>query len=130
MHWVDYERVASSGVSLGCRPSMANELRRARRYSLTAAVEIADLGTGVCIRARTSDLSLVGCYIDTLNPLPPGTHVKISITHENETFTGAGTVVYSASNMGMGIKFLKSQHDQQSESVLQQWLRKADRSES
>jgi PilZ domain len=69
---------------------MANELRRFPRYSLTAVVEIVDLNTGMRIIAQTADLSLVGCYVDTLNPLPPGTHVKVSIMHENETFTGGG----------------------------------------
>ena len=110
------------------RPSMANELRRAPRYSLTAIAEITDLSTGARITARTSDLSLVGCYVDTLNPLPAGTQVRISITHENEIFASAGVVVYSRANMGMGIKFLKVQHDYLG--VLRDWLRKFDRSQS
>jgi hypothetical protein len=107
---------------------MDNELRRAPRYSLTAAAEVVDLSTGTHISAQTSDLSLVGCYVDTLNPLSSGTQVKITITHEKETFTSAGLVVYSISNMGMGIKFLKVQHDHLS--VLQKWLREFDRNKS
>jgi hypothetical protein len=106
---------------------MANELRRAPRYSLTAIAEITDLSTGSRIIVQTSDLSLVGCYVDTLNPLPAGTQVRISITHENETFASAGVVVYSRANMGMGIKFLKVQHDYLD--VLRNWLSKFDRSE-
>jgi hypothetical protein len=101
---------------------MANELRRSPRYSLAAVVEIDDLNTGMRISAQTSDLSLLDCYVDTLNPLPPGTHVKISITHENETFTSAGLVVYSRASMGMGIKFLKVQNHHLS--VLREWLSK------
>ena len=105
---------------------MANELRRAPRYLLTAVAEITDLNTGTCITAQTSDLSLVGCYVDTLNPLPAGTRVRISITHETEIFASAGVVVYSRASMGMGIKFLKVQHDYLS--VLREWLTKFDRS--
>lgn len=107
---------------------MANELRRAPRYSLTAVAEVVDLSTGTRLSARTSDLSLVGCYVDTLNPLSSETPVKISITHKNETFTSAGLVVYSKANLGMGIKFLKVQQDQLG--ILQEWLSKFDRNES
>jgi hypothetical protein len=107
---------------------MANELRRASRYSLTAVAEIVDLTTGTRVSAQTSDLSLLGCYVDTLNPLPSGTQIKISISHEGQTFTGAGLVVYSSAHMGMGIKFLKVPHDHLS--MLQEWLRKFDRNKS
>jgi hypothetical protein len=107
---------------------MDNESRRAPRYSLTAAAEVVDLSTGTRVSAQTSDLSLVGCYVDTLNPLSPGTQVKISITHKNETFSSAGLVVYSSANMGMGIKFLKVQHDHLG--LLQKWLGEFGRNQS
>ncbi|MGA7793924.1 MAG: PilZ domain-containing protein [Candidatus Acidiferrales bacterium] len=74
------------------------------------------------VSAHTSDLSLVGCYIDTLNPLPSGTAIKMRIAHDDETFFTFGTVVYSKSNMGMGIKFLKVEHNQSE--VLRGWLNK------
>ena len=101
---------------------MPNELRRATRHPLTAVAEITDLSTGMRMTVQTSDLSLVGCYVDTLNPLPPETQVKIAITHKGETFTSAAVVVYSRANMGMGIKFLKVQHNQLS--ILRKWLSK------
>lgn len=107
---------------------MANELRRATRYPLTAFAEIVDLSTGVRINAQTSDLSLVGCYVDTLNPLPPGAQVKITITHENKTLATVGAVVYCLANMGMGIEFLKL--EQNHLDVLRQWLNRFGRDES
>lgn len=106
---------------------MPNELRRATRYPLTAVAEIVDLSTDVRINAQTSDLSLVGCYIDTLNPLPTGTKVSISITHESKTVATEGAVVYSMANMGMGIEFL--QLGQNHLIVLRQWLNKFGRNE-
>ena len=107
---------------------MSNELRRAPRYSLTAIAEITDQNTGTCITARTSDLSVVGCYVDTLNPLPSGTAVKILIAHEDKTFVTFGSVVYSKSNMGMGIKFLKVELNQLE--VLRRWLDKLNGNDS
>jgi hypothetical protein len=99
---------------------MTNERRRATRYPLIASVLIVDLRTGASINARTSDLSLVGCYLDTLNSLPPGADVRLEIAHEGETFTTLGTVAHSTSNMGMGIKFRAMRQDQQN--ILQKWV--------
>ena len=44
----------------------------------------------------------------------------MNIFHNNQTFATLGTVVYFNSNMGMGIKFLKVQHEQVE--VLRGWL--------
>lgn len=99
---------------------MTNERRRATRYPLIAPVQIVELRTGVSISARTSDLSLVGCYLDTLNSLPPGAGIRVQIAHEGETFTTLGTVAHSTANIGMGIKFISIRQDQQN--ILQKWV--------
>lgn len=99
---------------------MTNELPRATRYPLIAAAEIVELRTSATINARTSDLSLDGCYLDTLNPLPPGADVRLQITYEGDTFTTLCTVAHCASNMGMGTKFKSVRQDQQK--VLQRWV--------
>ena len=44
---------------------------RARRYSFQASVELTDLQSETQTREQTSDLSLFGCHVDTLKPLPP-----------------------------------------------------------
>jgi hypothetical protein len=99
---------------------MTEERRRALRHPLIASAEIIELLTDTHIQARTSDLSLVGCYFDMLNPLPLGTSVKLRITHEATTFTALGTVTHSEPNMGMGIGFTHVEPDQLK--VLEQWL--------
>jgi hypothetical protein len=99
---------------------MTDEMRRANRYPVVAVVEIIDLRTSMMITALISDLSLVGCYVDTLNPLPPGTDVRLHIMFENETFTAPGKVAHSMSNMGMGIEFTKLRRNEQEK--LQKWL--------
>jgi hypothetical protein len=99
---------------------MAAERRRATRHPLTAGAEIIELQTETHIKARASDFSRDGCYIDTMNPLPQGTDVKLQITHEEETFTAFGTVAHSESNMGMGIRFTLVEPGQHE--VLQKWL--------
>ena len=50
--------------------TMEHERRRAPRYPLIASVEVIEPQTNTHLRARTSDLSLVGCYLDmTYTPL-------------------------------------------------------------
>ena len=98
---------------------MTTELRHATRYPIVASVEIRDVQTNIVVRARTSDLSVTGCYIDTLNPLPAATDVELRITHRNAVATIRGTVAFSRSNMGMGVKFTSLNHRQVR--ILQAW---------
>ena len=71
----------------------------------SASVEAVDTKSGTKVVGRTSDLSLGGCYIDTLSPFPVGTDVKIRIVRNAQTFEAQSKVVYSLIGMGMGLAF-------------------------
>lgn len=93
---------------------------RARRYSFHAGIELTDLQSEIQTREHTSDLSLFGCHVDTLKPLPPGTKVRIKITHRSESFEALGRVVFVRPNGGIGIFFTSIEsHDQL---VLDKWI--------
>src|SRR5947199_8096839 len=93
---------------------------RARRYSCRASIELTDLQSETQTKEQTSDLSLFGCHVDTLKPLPPETKVRIEISHRSENFEARGKVTSARSNAGMGILFTRiEQHDQ---SVLDKWI--------
>ena len=93
---------------------------RARRYSFHASVELTDLQSETQTRERTSDLSLFGCHVATLKPLPARTKVKLKISHRSESFTALGRVVFVRPNAGMGIFFTSIEpHDQL---VLDKWI--------
>src|SRR5437764_12964717 len=62
----------------------AAERREARRYAFICPAELIDLAGSTRISARTADLSLRGCYIDTLNPLPLGTRVRLQLTKNGQ----------------------------------------------
>jgi hypothetical protein len=83
-------------------------------------VEVVELQSDTHLRARISDLSLVGCYLDTSNPLPAGTEVRLNILHQDATFSALGVVVHRQLNMGMGIRFTDVQLDQHA--ILERWL--------
>ncbi len=93
---------------------------RARRYSFHASVELTDLQSETQTKEQTSDLSLFGCHVATPNPLPPGTKVRIKISHRSESLDALGRVAFVRPNAGMGIFFTRIEpHDQL---VLDKWI--------
>jgi hypothetical protein len=99
---------------------MMSETRGKSRLSFVALTEVLDLRSNTSLKGRTTDLSLAGCFVDTLNPLPLTTDVHVQLTHKNETFRALGVVVHSQESLGMGIKFTAIEVEQGS--VLDGWL--------
>ncbi len=81
------------------------ERRSHHRYPFTATAEVTELETEAKISGRTNDLGMGGCYIDTINPLPVGTAVKLLLTHGSHRFESQAAVIYSHVGMGMGLAF-------------------------
>jgi PilZ domain len=94
--------------------------RREPRYSFIASAELLEEHSGARMNSRISDLSLNGCYVDTVNPLPDGTLVHLRIFTETHSFEAPATVVYSHAFMGMGMKFREV--PSKSEEILRLWL--------
>jgi hypothetical protein len=97
-----------------------NEHRREPRHAFFATVELLEAQHETRVNARTGDLSFHGCYVDTMNPFPAGSKVRVTITHLGTTFTATGTVAHSRPNVGMGISFTEMESDQKQ--VLMKWL--------
>jgi PilZ domain len=75
------------------------------RVPLIASAEVTEVASGTLLTARTSDLSRTGCYIDTLNPTPAKTIVRIRLTHGGEELDLPARIVYVSPGLGMGIRF-------------------------
>ena len=99
---------------------MQSERRRAPRYQLLANAEIVELRSDAHFKARTSDVSLFGCYVNSVNWLPAGTDIQLRVTHKYTTFTALSIVARSEPAMGMGVRFTVVESDQQT--VLKGWL--------
>ena len=99
---------------------MPLERHRARRYSFHASIELTDLQSETQTKEQTSDLSLFGCHVDTLNPLPVGTKVRIKISYRSENLDALGKVVYAQQNAGMGILFTRIEPNDQL--LLDKWI--------
>jgi Ribonuclease G/E len=87
---------------------------------MVLAADIVELPRGARLHARTADISRTGCYVDTLNPIPQGSKVRVRITHHQEIFEALGAVVYSSPLLGMGIAFSEVSLEQMGR--LQGWL--------
>jgi hypothetical protein len=101
---------------------MDSERRRAPRYPFIAEAEVTEIASCTKLSARTSDVSISGCFLDTLNPSPQGTDIRVRISHASATFTALGTVVFVFPNMGMGVVFTRVEDNELT--VLQEWLSK------
>ena len=77
--------------------------RDAPRFALILAAEVVEIATGATLTARSSDVSRSGCYIDTLNPVPVGSQVKVQLRSGDMVFETAARVVYICPGLGMGL---------------------------
>jgi hypothetical protein len=95
--------------------------RNTDRHQFTASAEVIELTSGARFTTRTSDLGPGGCFIDTVNPLPIGARVRVSICKGKSDFHTLGTVVYSQQGLGMGISFGELEPEQRQ--ALNLWVR-------
>jgi PilZ domain len=95
--------------------------RDAQRLPLILAVEVTEVDSGARLSARTSDVSRTGCYVDTLNPSPSGTVVRVKFNHNGEQLDLLARIVYVSPRLGMGVRFDESISPEQL-AILDRWL--------
>jgi hypothetical protein len=100
------------------------ERRLTPRYSFIASAEVVDEQSGAGIAARVSELSLNGCYLDMVNPLPMRTVVLIRISSASDSFRAKARVVYVHPGIGAGVIFVDVPPP--SQALLQRWLAQAE----
>jgi hypothetical protein len=83
-----------------------NERRQNTRFKVNIPFELYLEGSETPFRGATADLSLRGCYIETIFPFPKGTVVELKLSLTS-TLLVSGTVVTSDPQVGNGIQFTK-----------------------
>ncbi len=83
-----------------------NDRREYARIKVSVPVQIQSDADGSMIRCATADLSLSGCYIETIFPLPIGTNLDLQLSLETIVLIAA-TVVTCDPQVGNGIKFVR-----------------------
>ena len=118
---MDKDPLQKDSFSSGHAQATEVDDRRAYcRQPFNAVAELVELASGAQLTAKTSDLGPQGCYIDTLNPFPEGTAVRVILHHGDATFEASGNVIYFHAGLGMGLVFTCMAPDQRA--VLEKWL--------
>ena len=81
------------------------ERRRNPRTKVMVEVELHSAGTAAPLRARTTDLSLGGCYVEMMFTLEVGTTLKIVLWINDVKMSVRGIVVTRHPQVGNGIQF-------------------------
>jgi hypothetical protein len=97
-----------------------DDRRTAIRCPFTAGLSATDETSQAALQSHTTDLSQNGCYVDTMNPFPKGTEIKVRLTHDNASFQAIARVVYCQTGVGMGLLF--THIDPAERPVLDRWL--------
>jgi len=95
---------ADGGAS---RPAIwvGGERREFPRHTCRAPGEVSIRGDSTQVPGTVTDISLGGCYIEMLSPLPVGADVDLTLRPGDATLHIVGKVRSSQNGMGMGVSF-------------------------
>jgi len=82
------------------------ERRKNQRFKVNVPVEIHSENSPAPLHCATSDLSLGGCYIESMYPFPTGTHLDLKL-EASGTLVISARVVTCDPQFGNGIAFLR-----------------------
>jgi hypothetical protein len=81
------------------------ERRNCTRYPVAVEIEVTEMASRTPSRGSTTDVSLSGCYVATIFPLPTGATVDVKMWLDDSNINGHGSVQTCHPGVGMGIKF-------------------------
>jgi PilZ domain len=108
-------------------PDVITNRRNWPRYAVVLSAELVELVTNATITAQSSEVSRCGCYIDTLNPLPVGSQLKIQLRRGDDVFETTARVAYLCPGLGMGLNW-GTHVAPEKLMILDRWLLEAARS--
>jgi len=82
------------------------ERRKHHRFKIGVPVEIHSEGNAAPLHCATSDLSLGGCYIESMYPFPADTCLELKL-EAGDTLLISARVVTCDPQFGNGIQFLR-----------------------
>ncbi len=87
-------------------PDRIQERRRFPRVKSAVALELRYAGATAPVRATTSELSLSGCYIETMFTLDVGTKLDVCIWLDGQKIVAKGVVATRYPQVGNGIDII------------------------
>jgi PilZ domain-containing protein len=99
---------------------MEQERRRTPRYPFTGSIEMRQGTSEDKITAKVRELSMNGCYVETLSPFATGTVLGVKVFTPTEFFEAQASVIFVDENQGMGLMFRETKPYYIA--VLRKWL--------
>jgi hypothetical protein len=96
--------------------------RSVPRYPFAARVTVIDPIKMSEVAAKTSDISLKGCYVESVDQFPPNTIVRVTIEQAAEFFETWGRIAHVQAGLGTGIAFFESSPEERL--TIQNWIAK------
>jgi len=84
---------------------MSEERRQYQRIKVRVPIELLRESSAVPLRGETCDISLGGCYVESLFPLDVGTPLEVRIRVSNTLVIAVGEVTTCDRQVGNGIRF-------------------------
>lgn len=89
-----------------------SEKRRFPRVSCRLPVEVSAEGeVAVRLQGTITDLSLSGCFVEMISPLPPDTPVGLMLSQGTRTVHLKGVIRNTQPGLGMGVAFIEMDED-------------------
>jgi hypothetical protein len=98
------QSVAPSGGYAGAAWT-GGERRRFPRHPCRIEALVAPEGSSLRLPAKVTDISMNGCYLEMLSPLPVNSAVELTLNSSETTLHAHGKVRVSQTGMGMGVSF-------------------------
>jgi hypothetical protein len=109
--------IQSGDIEAGARFA---QKRSVPRYPFAARVTVLEPISGLEFAGRTSDISLRGCFVESVDQFPLNSIVQVRIEAASEAFETWGRVAHVHRALGTGVSFLQTTPDQQL--ILQTWV--------
>jgi hypothetical protein len=93
--------------------------RRGLRFTFDGTADVTVEGVVDGLRARVTELSFRGCYLQTAKALKEKQRLQVKISHADETFEAPGEVIYVRPG-GAGVMF--GVIEPRFRNVLQDWI--------
>ena len=90
---------------LVAQSSLQIERRRFPRVSCRIEATVVDKLSAMNLPVKVTDVSLGGCYVEMLAPLPINSSVELTLDSSRGAIHASGKVVAAQTGMGMGIEF-------------------------
>jgi hypothetical protein len=109
--------IQSGDIEAGARFA---QKRSVPRYPFAARVTVLEPISGLELTGRTSDISLKGCFVESVDQFPLNSIVQVRIEVASESFETWARVAHVHAALGTGIGFFQISPDQQL--ILQTWV--------